>query len=264
MKSGKLLLLEVEVTISLSNLPSDEKKKVISIKKISEIFEEQPEEEDFIEADEMTLQLKVDQLQNEIKSLELQKEKTLEEIQTAIEQERDAWELQKEQEREEAQDVGYKVGYDAGYEKVFEQHEQLLNDANDIVRKAKEDYDKTISKYETAILNLAISIAEKITTKRIEQEPEIFQQMVQTAISDLKDSSNVEVYVHPTKYDLIISQKEELEQMVRNDDVISIYTDSSLLEHSCIIKHLYGQVDVSVDTQLQQIKNALEEKIMER
>lgn len=61
-----------------------------------------------------------------------------------------------------------------------------------------------------------------------------------------------------------MNQKEELEQIVRNDDVISIYTDRNLQEHSCIVKHPYGQIDVSIDTQLQQLKIALEEKVMER
>lgn len=262
MKSEKSLLLEAEVTILLSNLSSGNKK-VISIKKISEIFEEQPEDE-FVEADEVTLQLKVDQLRNEIKHLESQKEKTLEDLQQAIEQEKKLWQEQKEQEKQEAHDVGYKVGYDAGYEKVFEEHDALLTEANHIVQLAKEEFDQTISKYDHAIINLAIKVAEKITTKVIDEQPTYFQEIVENAIVDLKDSSNVEVYVHPSQYELIMSQKEELEQMVRNDDIISVYTDSQLEENSCLIKHLYGQIDVSVDTQLQQIKDALEEKIMER
>lgn len=250
------------MTISLSNI-SPENKKVISIKKVSEIFEEKPKEE-IVQDDEVSLHLKVDQLKNEIDELQQQKEKVLQDLQEAIAKEKETWEEEKEIEREEAQEIGYKVGYDAGYEQVFKQYDSLLEEANNIVHLAKSDYDKTVSKHENAIINLAISIAEKIMITSIEEEPEYFKHMVESAILDLKDSSNVKIYVHPNKYELIMEQKEELEQMVRNDDVISVYLDSNMHENACVIKHPYGQIDASIDTQLQQIKDALEEKIMER
>lgn len=259
----KSLLLEAGVTISLSN-PSTNNKKVISIKKLAEIFEQETEPEQFVEADEMTLQLKIDQLKQEINNLQLQKEKVLEDLQLAIKAEKEQWEEQKEIERQEAQEVGYKVGYDAGYEDVLEKHESLLTEANDIVQLAKEEFDKTVSKHEQAVINLAIAVAEKITAHTIDDNPDLFKQIVEGAILDLIDSSNVEIFVHPSQYEMMTSQKEELEQIVRNDDVISIYTDKNLNEHSCIIKHPFGQIDVSLDTQLQQLKAALEEKVMER
>lgn len=263
MKLVRLLSLEEEVTISLSN-PFSENKKVISIKKLTDIFEQETEANHLAEVDEMTLQLKVDQLQQEIKTLQNTKAKVLQDLQTAIEEEKQEWEKQKEQARKEAQEVGYKVGYDAGYEEVFQQHDALLTEANDIVKLAKQEFDKTINKHEQAIVNLAIAVAEKITAHSIEKEPELFKQIVEGAILDLIDSSNVDIFVHPSQYELIINQRDELEQIVRNDDVISVYTDKNLSEHSCIVKHPFGQIDVSIDTQLKQLKTALEEKVMER
>ena len=247
----------------MSNL-SPENKKVISIKKINEIIEEKTESQPYIEENETTLQIKIDQLRQEIENLSSQKEKLLEDIRLAIENEKEAWEEQKEVERKEAQQVGYKVGFDEAYEKVFEQYDEHLNEANNIVTLAKEDYDKTISKHEQAIVNLAIAVAEKITIAKIEEDPAQFQQMVEQAILELKDSSNVEIFVHPSQYDFILKQKEELQQMVRDEDIISVYSDKTLDEYSCVIKHLYGQIDVSVDTQLKQLKRALEEKVLER
>src|SRR5699024_6101586 len=119
--------------------------------------------------------------------------------------------------------------------------------ANDIVHLAKEDYDKTISKHEQAIISLAIATAEKITRAKIEEDKSYFEGMVEVAISELKDSSNVEIFVHPSKYKLILNQKDELQQMVRDEDVISVYTDRNLNKDSCLIKHLFGQIDVSID-----------------
>lgn len=232
---------------------------------MADIFEQQDEGPNTtVEENEVTLQIKVDQLKQEINHLQIQKNKVLKDLRESIAREKEQWTEQKEIEKKQAEQVGYKVGYDAGYEDVFKQYESLLNEANEITELAKQNYDKTISKYDNAIIELAMAVAEKIMTIKLDERPELFKEIVNQAIQDLKDSSNVEIYVHPNNYQLIINQKEELEQMVRNEDVISIYMDQNLDTQGCIIKHPYGQIDVSVDTQLQQIKHVLEEKISER
>ena len=58
-------------------------------------------------------------------------------------------------------------------------------------------------------------------------------------------------------------QKPELEQIVGTKDLISIYVDPELKKTDCVIKHPNGQIDVSIDSQLRQVKNALFEKVME-
>lgn len=255
------------MTISLSNLYFDhENKKVISIKKPEEIFKKQTveETEEKIEENEITLQIQIDKLKNEITHLEKEKQKLLESIRTVVQQEKQAWQEQKEIEQKEAQEVGYKVGFDKGLEDAFKQYETLLQEANEITQLAKQSYDQTISKYDQAIIELAVSIGKKILITELEERPELFNNIVEQAIQDLKDSSNVEIYVHPKQYKLIVHHKEELEQMVRNEDVISVYVDQNMDEYSCLIRHPFGQIDVSIDTQLKQIKHALEEKIAER
>lgn len=252
-----------EVTISLSNGLS-EAKKIISIKKITDIVDEKEKSEQEVDHSKTTLKLEIDRLQNELAQLEAQKESLLTSVRRTIDEERKAWELEKEKEREQAKEMGYKEGYEIALQEVERKYQTMLNEANEITFLAKEEYDKTISKYQQAIVQLAVAIANKIVTTSIEEKPEYFSKLVETAILDLKDSSNVELHVHPSQYKFIMEQKEEFEQIVRNEDVISIYINKQLQPNSCIIKHPYGQIDVSVDTQLEQIRQALEEKIMER
>lgn len=231
---------------------------------MSEIYQERSNHSTAEEENTISQQLQSDHLRHEIANLHKEKERLLTDLQETIEEEKQAWEEQKKREKEAAQASGYQVGYETGHKEAIEKYHAMLEKANKIVSSAKADYDKTVSKYEYAVIQLAVSIAGKILKQKIDADPELFQPIVKEAISDLKDSSNVEVYVHPSKYELIISQKEELEQLIKNEDVLSVYIDSSLAEQDCMIKHPYGQVDLSVDTQLEQIKRALEEKVMER
>src|SRR5690625_4774816 len=147
MKLGRLSLPAVGVMISLSNLFSTNKK-VISIKKIVDIFEEKKQEEQSPLQDGTSIKLRIDQLRLKLQKLETEKEKILEDLQRAIAKEKAAWEEQKAIEKKEAQNVGYKVGYDAGYEDVFKEYEALIVEANNFTARAKADYDKTISKYD--------------------------------------------------------------------------------------------------------------------
>lgn len=263
MKWAKLSLPVVEVTILLSNIHSFENKKVISIKKLSDIQQEIKSEPENNENRKQSLKLEIDQLEQKIAQLHEQKKKILEDLKTTIEKERNNWKKEKEEERKEAQRVGYKVGYDAGYEEVFEKHQEQLNEANRIVSLAKKDYDKTLNNQEQAILQLAITAAERIMNNQLEETPELFHKIVKQAIKELQDSSNVEIYVHRHNYEHLYEHKEELEEVLRDEDILSIYIDDSLAETDCIIKHPYGQIDAGIDTQLKQIKQALEEKLTE-
>lgn len=249
--------------ILLSNLFS-EKRKVISIKKISDIqvVNEEPIENE-AEA-EIMLQMKIDSLQQQINNLEEQKTKVLNDLQSAIENERQLWEEEKERTKKEAEELGYKVGYDAGYEEVFNKYSDLLNEANAIIDSSKLQYEKTLEKYEGTILHLSILVARRIMAQTINEDPNSFLPIVKNAIEELKDSSYVSIIIHPKQYELVVKQKEELEQTLREENVLSIYVDQDIGEYDCIIKHAYGQIDVSIDSQLQQIKKALAEKIAEK
>ncbi len=67
------------MTISLSNdlFRPMTKKKVISIKKASEIFEKQKDQNETSNGQRISLQIKIDQLKNEIEKLEEEKTKLL-------------------------------------------------------------------------------------------------------------------------------------------------------------------------------------------
>lgn len=254
----------MEVTTLLSKLFSDQKK-VISIKKLSEIQVPQEEPQDDHETEnEIMLQMKIDSLKQQIDRLEAQKNKVLADLKVAIEEEKKQWEEEKERTKKAAEELGYKIGYDAGYEEVFQQYRNLLSEANSIVDAAKKEFEKTLEKHEGTILHLAILVARRIMEQTISEEPERFLPIVRQALDELKDSSYVSIVVHPNKYDLVVKQKEELEHTLREENVLSIYVDEDLKEHDCIIKHPYGQIDVSIDAQLQQIKKALAEKIAEK
>lgn len=253
----------MEETILLSDkLPNH---KVISIRKMNEFNRKQTNDFDQLNDEEQDAALKIEiaKTKQQLSSLQQQKEKMLHDIKEAIQKEKQEWLEIKEVEREQAKEVGYKVGYDVGQEKAVQEYNDLIKKANEIVHTATNDYHRTIEQHQEAIVQLAITVAEKIITDKITDDPSKFTAIVVKAIEELKDKSNISIYLHPNNYQFVSRQKEELEQIVEDGEKISLYIDQNLQEGDCLIKHPFGQIDVGIDLQLQQIKNALEEKLTE-
>lgn len=255
----------MEVTISLSN-PTNRgdyhtSEKVITLKDLSEF-----QQKSYIEAEATSTHIEneIVQRQNELELLAEKKQKMIQDIQTAIEKEKEAWLVTKEEERQAAQELGYKTGYDAGIEKAEEEYRSALEKVNNLTESARKDYFETIAKHENAIIELAIATAEKVTKQHLAESITGMVDMVKEAMEDLQKRSNISLIVTPHDYEHVLSRKEELEELLEEGEVISIYNDERMNVGDCFIKHPYGQLNISVDVQLKQIKAALLEKTSER
>lgn len=254
------------MTISLSN-PTDRdghnnSKKVISLKDLSEFRQKSYTEQ--MEVTPTDIEDEMIKLQNELESLKEKKQNMIQDIQTAIEKEKEVWLVTKKEERQEAQDIGYKTGYDAGIESAKQEYRTALDKVNNITKSAQKDYFETIANHENAIIELAIATAEKITKQYLAESVTGMTSMVKEAIDDLQKRSNISMFVNPNDYEHISSRKEELEELLDDGEIIALYNDIKMNEGDCFIKHPYGQLNISVDVQLKQIKAALLESLAER
>lgn len=255
-----------EETILLSNQDyKNVSPRQIAIKNISDIqLKKQVEDTEARQQEKVAATaLKRSNLKQEIADLKQQKNVALEELRQSIQQEKDAWSKEKEVERKQVQDKGYKDGYDAGLKEAKVAWQDRLNKVNELTEQAKQDYYKTIDKHEETIIQLAIATAEKIIHHEIQVDNSFIANIIGEAINELKNEAYIHIYCHPEAYELVVMQKPELEQIVGTKDLISIYVDPELKKTDCVIKHPNGQIDVSIDSQLRQVKNALFEKVME-
>src|SRR5699024_10323875 len=267
MKLVKLSLHVMEETISLSNEFNNQaplNHKVISVKKINfEQADEKISNQSNPEETKQFVQMEIDTLEQELKSLERKKQSMIEEMSAYIYREKEAWEITKEEEKALAKEEGLKKGFDQGIVEAIEKYDGLLQQANKIVENAEKDYYKTVEKHQMTVLQLAVQVAKKIIQGKISEDPNTFLHLVKSAIEQLIDTSNVAIYLHPNDHAFLYEQKDELEQLLDDDEILSLYIDQDLNEGDCLIKHPFGQIDASVDTQLTQVKQALEEKLME-
>src|SRR5699024_751294 len=211
------------------------------------------------EQDISTVQSELKQLYDELKQVQNQKASLIKETKEEVKGIREQWETEKQQIIEDAKEDGYKAGIETGKQESVEKYNEMLIEANSIIQKANHDYQKKIEQAEEDILSLSVYIAKKVLQQELNEHPDSFLSLISGAIQEVKEQPNISVYLHPKTYPMVFRQKNELQQVIDKQMNLSIYVDHELQPDSCITEHPSGQIDASVDIQLEEIKAHLQE-----
>ncbi|MBB5172078.1 flagellar assembly protein FliH [Texcoconibacillus texcoconensis] len=168
------------------------------------------------------------------------------------------------QEKETARSEGYEKGYQEGAQEAKQQCQTEIDRAQHVVSSAKLHYEERIQEAEPVILNLAMKVAARIISSTFDTNENAWLDLVKQAIAEVREHPDVKIYVHPDWYELTLKHRQELQAIVMHTDELYIYPDMNLPQNGCIIESPLGQVDVSVDSQLKEIKSQLAEKLKER
>ena len=237
-------------------------KREIKIKPI-ELLKQEFQTEEVLKEDTRSTVTKLEQARIELVQVQQEKNRLQKETQESIQLAKDNWFEEKQQLVEQAKVEGYQVGFEQGKAESMTVYRESIEQANHIVDLVKMDYQKTLEKTEDVIIQLAIHTAEKILEEKLNEQPNLFIHIVKAALKEIKNQSVISIYLHPVNYEIVFEQKAELKRILENDTKLSIYINEELAENACIIEHPFGQIDATVDTQLEQIRSALNEMVME-
>lgn len=229
-------------------------KKVITLKTIFDKTDK-PTESDRSMNQQISQVLSTAELQAEQIISAAQRE--AEHIQQQVLAEKGAWESEKLLLTEQAQEAGFLKGLEEGRSQGYEEVHQSIIQAQQVIDAAKQDYFAKIEAAEGTILRLGMKVAEKIIGSEIESNQEAFLSVVKTVLKEVRDECEVQVHVHPSNYQFILAQKEELLMVFPTETMLYIYPNEELAETSCVIESNNGRIDASIDSQLAELKQKL-------
>jgi flagellar assembly protein FliH len=177
----------------------------------------------------------------------------------AVEEQRVQWEAERQELMEQAQLEGYQKGFAAGQQEGLQSYQAKIEEAQNMIQLAQQDYKATVEGSEDALLDLGLRLAEKILHEKLKDEPESYLSLVKGAIADWKERSDLRLYVHTDSYELVLQQKEELALLTGNDFDLMIMPQHDLPDGGCILETKHGRIDASLDSQL----TVLREKLFE-
>lgn len=215
-------------------------------------------------------------------ALALEAETTLTEAETEADQLRS--EAQKEAEQilvqarkeaqrlsDEAQEQGYQEGYARGVQEGVEQalaehgsalKQQLTEFQNDLeqalasVAQAKE---KSLQKYLDELRDCAIAVGEKVIHISLKSSGEVIKRMILAETEKLKKTDWVKIYMEKTDYEMMMQgDADVISQLSRLSDNVKFVVMNKDKSGRCIIETPEDIIDISVDTQMENIREILE------
>lgn len=180
------------------------------------------------------------------------------------------WEDRRSQDRqaeEEARQSGFQQGFQDGQEqaeaKVLEQYDQLLADARTVLEQAYDLKRQIIQESEPFLVELATAIAGKIVHQELSLNPEWIIEMTKGVLTRKREKGTVTLCVSPKQFAYIRDARDELKLSVDSQAELEILPDSTIDDYGCVVRTAFGSIDARVDTQLKEIKLALQQLSME-
>lgn len=182
-----------------------------------------------------------------------EKEKALQ----VISQEKEKWKQEKQQWIEQASKEGYEQGFQAGKTEALMEYEGLCLQAKQAVELSNLEHQKKVDSSIETIMAVSIKVAEKILGHEFERDSDAYMKMVQTALKEVKEKEEVKIYVSTKQYPHLILNKQHLQNIINSQYDLLIFPEADLQEDGCWIDSSAGRMEVSVQTQLTEIKEKL-------
>jgi flagellar assembly protein FliH len=164
---------------------------------------------------------------------------------------------------QQAKQSGFEEGYQAGIQRaeaqLRQEYEDMLQEARSILEQSYTLKQQIIQESEPFLIEMSTSIAEKIITRQLTLSPEWVVDSIQKVLARRREKGTITLCVAPGHFGYIQDAREELLTAIDSQAELEIIPDSTVLDHGCVIRSSFGSVDARIDTQLKEIKSALQQ-----
>jgi flagellar assembly protein FliH len=171
------------------------------------------------------------------------------------------WRIKIQHEAELAQKNGYESGYESGLAQGLDSWHTKLDEVKSFIDKTKQDYYEVLKEAEPQMVVLAVKAAEKIIGERLNETPETWVSMIKKLVKEVRESQEIKLYVPIDWFELTLSYREELKNLLQANANLFIYPDETLKENGAVIEFPFGKIDACLDVQLREIREKLLEQI---
>ncbi|ARF18451.1 FliH/SctL family protein [Sporosarcina ureae] len=173
-----------------------------------------------------------------------------------------AWAREKEELQQQAYDEGFQVGFDDGRNKAMAEMREMVNAANETTTLSYENATQYLINQERVILDIGMKSAERIINKVIEEDDETYLSIVRKGIKEAQESKEIKLFVPTEQFKMVTMHRAELASIFPPETPFLIFVNEDFNATDCFIETNHGRIVVSVDEQLNELKEQLV-KIME-
>lgn len=258
--------MQSSYNIIKSNFTKESEKKIISTEYVVKNYipeEIQPEEEvEVVEEEpkidqEEVLRKYEDIGKRIIKDAQREKEGiVLKARLNADKSEKEAYEKGYNQGIQNGYDDGYKKAYEETVEKAKLEAEKTINNAETLLKGARENYSEYLESKKTEVIKLALEIASNITRQKLSKEDSM-NVLIEEAFKLSKGEESIIIRANSFHCEELKNNisKWKVQYSVKND--IFVLADDSIEKENAILEKPSGIVKVGIDVGMEQIRKKL-------
>jgi flagellar assembly protein FliH len=166
--------------------------------------------------------------------------------------------------REQAEEIaqsaraeGYARGYDEGREAAARETADLLAFAEQTVRELVDTRTRILNDAESDLVELALAVAQKVMQATIDADPERVLGVLRGALRKAYVRDHVQVVCNPDDLAMIDASASQLEAQVGTIRNLELIGDRRVARGGVIVRTGGGDVDATLNSQLDRIREAL-------
>lgn len=176
-----------------------------------------------------------------------------------------------EEQKKEAAEQGYREGYAQGLEEgrqkaveeyglqLKEQLDGFRRDMERAIASAEEAKERSLDKYLDELKDCAIAVGEKVIHISLKSSGDVIKRMILAETEKLKKTAWVKIYMERTDYETMMKgDADMISELSRLSDNVKFVVMNKDKSGRCVIEMPDQVVDISVDTQLENIREVLE------
>ena len=230
----------------------------LPVKKTEETLQKEPVKEGKQQSEEKTPEKSPEPSENGETHI-LEKEKARNLLETARKQ---AEEIKKAAEKDgyaEGWKRGIKEGKEAARQEASEQQirlqQEFSSSLSQALRSVEQEKEACLKKYLEELKDVAVSVGEKVIRISLKSSGDVIRRMIETETEKLKKMAWVRIYMEHSDYETMIqADSEVLSHLARLSDNVKFVVMEQGTGGSCIIEMPDEIIDISVDTQMENIR----------
>lgn len=158
----------------------------------------------------------------------------------------------------EGKEDGYWQAYNENTQKFKEDRDKVMEEVEEVINSVKEEKQALLDNYLEDLKNISIAIAEKVIQISLKTSGDIIKRMIVAATEKLKKTEWAKIYI--SKYDIDLMTEGDaqiLNSLSYLSDNIKVIMMDREESGTCIIELPKEIIDISVNTQLENIKDIL-------
>lgn len=173
--------------------------------------------------------------------------------------------------KKKAFEEGYRQGFDHGVEEgnqradetyaltVDEKLEDFRKDMDQALASVEQAKEACLKKYLDELKDCSVAVAEKVIRISLKSSGEIIKRMIVAETEKLKKTAWVKIYIEKSDYNMMTeTDADVIHELSKLSDNIKFVVMEKENGGNCIIEMPEEIVDISVDTQMENIKEILE------